>query len=229
MTLAEAPNYQDYFVIRNVGQGLWITHVMNSTCEHYDFGGELFQIKKLKKQLISQCYNKLNKLNLSHADMDHYSFLNLIYNKTQASCWSVRPQEILKNEPQGLTYCMDKDSASHILFYESYGSNKNDRSIVQQVHHFLIPGDSSIKMEKIWSQRLKYLNHPIKYLVLGHHGSRTATGENLLAQLPHLKMAFASARFLKYKHPHSETLKRLRKHHVPLIKTEDWGDIRMNY
>ena len=228
MTLALTPTYEDYFMIRNVGQGLWTTHVTNTTCEHFDFGGEIFQFQKIKKQFISQCSSKLNILHLSHTDLDHYSFLELIVHNSRNTCWGTRPPEPLKNEPPTIPYCFTH-GAHQIVFYDLKAQNKNDRSIVQKVSAFLIPGDSSIRMEKIWFKRLKTLNPPTKYLVLGHHGSRTSTGDALLIHLPELKLAIASARFQKYRHPHIQTIKKLREHQVPLIKTEDWGDIRINY
>lgn len=226
MTLATAPRHDDYFIVRYVGQGLWTTRIQNDICEHYDFGGEVFQTPKLKKQFISQCFNKLNILHLSHADWDHFAFLALIVQNSKKVCWAVRPPEPLKNEPRGIPYCQ---GSGQILFSDFNSTNRNDRSIVQQIHSILIPGDSSMKMEKIWSHHLKYAKTPIKYLLVGHHGSRTATGEDLLRELPTLKLAIASARFQKYRHPHVQTLKKLREHKVPLIKTEDWGDIRINY
>jgi len=227
MTFAFAPRHDDYFIVRYVGQGLWTTRIQNDICEHYDFGGEVFQTVRLKKQFIQQCFNKLNILNLSHGDWDHFSFLELIVKSSQKVCWGTRPPEPLRKEPYGIPYC--GQTASHIVFYDSNNTNRNDRSIVQLVNSILIPGDSSIKMEKIWSERLKTSNQVVKYLLLGHHGSRTSTGEDLLKQLPQLKQAIASARFQKYRHPHIQTTKKLREHKVPLIKTEDWGDIRINY
>jgi competence protein ComEC len=87
----------------------------------------------------------------------------------------------------------------------------------------LIPGDSTAPQEKIWS----YHGNMQKtgFLLLGHHGSRTSTSEELLSQLPHLKVAIASARFARYGHPHLEVVRRLKKYHVALLKTEDWGNL----
>ena len=38
-------------------------------------------------------------------------------------------------------------------------------------------------------------------------------------------MAIASARYAKYHHPDILTLKRLQAHHIPVLKTEDWGNL----
>ncbi|MBC7752624.1 MAG: hypothetical protein H7Z71_00185 [Moraxellaceae bacterium] len=226
LTLLQAPVRVDYFIIRDVGQGLWATRIQNDSCDHFDFGGEIFQSKKLKKQFISQCSNRKNILHLSHAHWDHYAFLDLIFQNSIKTCWAVRPPEHLINEPRGIPYC---ETAGQIIYYNSNSTNKNDRSIIQQFHSFLMPGDSSTKMEKLWQGRLRYSKPSIKYLVLGHHGSRTATGDGLLRDLPGLQQVVASARFQKYRHPHAETVKKLKKFGVPLIKTEDWGDIQINY
>jgi competence protein ComEC len=226
MTLALSPAHEDYFLIRYVGQGLWTTRIQNDICEHFDFGGEIFQAYKIKKKLIHQCFNKINMLHLSHAHWDHFAFLELIFKNSKEICWATRPPEHLKNETHKIPYCQ---RSGQVLFYDSRSTNQNDRSIVQQMDSFLIPGDSSVKMEKLWSHRLKYLKQPIKYLIVSHHGSRTATSSYLLRQLPDLKQAIGSARFNKYKHPHRQTIKKLKEHQIPLIMTEDWGDIRIDY
>lgn len=226
LTLLKAPVRVDYFIIRDVGQGLWATRIQNDTCDHFDFGGEIFQLKKLKRQFVSQCSNRKNILHLSHAHWDHYAFLELIFQNSKKTCWAVRPLEHLINEPRGIDFC---EKTGQIIFYNSDSANKNDRSIIQQVQSFLMPGDSSTKMEKLWQGRLRYSDQAIKYLVLGHHGSRTATGDGLLRDLPHLQQVIASARFQKYRHPHTQTIERLKKFGIPLIKTEDWGDIQINY
>ena len=227
MTICSQLNHEDYFIIRQVGQGLWTTRVLNDSCEHFDFGGEIFQARKLKQQFISQCFNKLNILHLSHAHMDHYAFLGLIAQNSKSICWGSRPPEYLKNNQTQIPFCK-KLGDGQIIYFNDEPLNKNDRSIIMQMNEFLMPGDSSSKIEKIWSLKLKDDHFEIKYLVLGHHGSRTATSELLIHHLPNLKMAFASARFQVYRHPDAVVIKRLRDHLVPVIKTEDWGDIKIN-
>jgi competence protein ComEC len=43
--------------------------------------------------------------------------------------------------------------------------------------------------------------------------------------MPGLRVAVASARERRYGHPHQETELILRKFRVPLLRTEDWGNI----
>ena len=87
-----------------------------------------------------------------------------------------------------------------------------------------MPGDSPIQLEKLWATDFKSITLT-RILILGHHGSRTSTGKDLLAHLPQLQFSIASARYAKYKHPHQETLNRLSEYNIPILKTEDWGNI----
>ncbi|WP_413584632.1 ComEC/Rec2 family competence protein [Bdellovibrio sp. HCB274] len=102
-------------------------------------------------------------------------------------------------------------------------ADTNAASQVVAFKRFLFPGDSPIKAESLW-QGLPWVTNA-RVLVLGHHGSRTSTSEELLDHLPVLKMAIASARWERYKHPHAEVIYRLKKRQIPLLKTEDWGNI----
>jgi competence protein ComEC len=98
----------------------------------------------------------------------------------------------------------------------------NDLSRVFQWKNILIPGDSPIKQERIWGHNSDTRS---QILILGHHGSRTSTSDTLLNHLPNLKFAIASARKSVYGHPHKEVLQRLKTHHIPLLRTEVWGNI----
>ena len=238
MTDALSPVRIDYFVIFNVGQGLWTSHVTNDYCDHYDFGGELYNSKKLKSLFFKLCASKKNRLNLSHADVDHYSFINLIIQNSKSVCWQTQAIDQLtsklitkptdksrRNTYSEIPTCKNNVLNTKIMFYSSEGPRKNDRSIVQIVDDILIPGDSTQKMERIWSPQNKENLYPVRILMLGHHGSHTSTGVELLNQLTNLKMAVASARYERYKHPSQETIARLKKYKVPLVRTEDWGNI----
>ena len=102
--------------------------------------------------------------------------------------------------------------------------DSNDKSRVILWLGFLLPGDSSQREEWRWAQEIRDLKS-IHVLLLGHHGSRTATSALLLSKLPGLRMAVASARQRKYGHPHIEVEHRLRSRHIPLLRTEEWGHL----
>jgi competence protein ComEC len=103
----------------------------------------------------------------------------------------------------------------------------NDESRVFEVSEsFLIPGDSPVRQELTWREKI-LSPEKIKFLFLGHHGSRTSTSAKLLNRLLNLKLAISSARSARYGHPHQEVLGRLKKFGVSCLQTEFWGNIKI--
>ena len=224
-------NYENLWIVWNIGQGQWVTHVEPEQCIHYDIGGDLGSYKNIQASLNKLCSLKQNRVFLSHWDFDHFSNLASLSQKMLHVCWASRPPltrdniSVQRIIALNIPPCaVDWKLSSEIKnWFPQTGKTSNDFSIVSLEEQFLMPGDSPIKQEKIWSRLMKI--HNVRVLILGHHGSRTSTGEELLQQLPRLKLAVASARLSKYGHPHSETLLRLRKNKTPVLKTEDWGSI----
>jgi competence protein ComEC len=225
--------HQNQFIIWNIGQGQWATLVEQRFCQHYDMGGEK---PPSFDQLISLCGQKKNVLYLSHWDWDHMSFIGRAQKILPALCLQIPP----RGTPQGkgrlqkhkrrilkeLPLCQQNEQIPMTIYNgnDRLSANANTYSRVLISKNILIPGDSTKQQEKIW------LHNPhlasVKGLVLGHHGSHTSTGERLLQRLPHLQWAVASARQKKYGHPHKEVIQLLKRYRVPLLRTEDWGNLR---
>ncbi|UYL07618.1 hydrolase [Bdellovibrio sp. SKB1291214] len=224
-----------YVVIWNVGQGQWITSVENCTCRHFDVGGEKFPWKKVGKL----CRDKDNLIYLSHWDWDHIGALSR-WPKSWQSCLALRPQGVSSaKKMKMLAEFKDCKTDINLPMWRGLKENnalnlrntqknlgKSDSNALSQVlrfGEFLFPGDSPIASEKSWME-LPWIAG-VRVLILGHHGSRTSTSEELLQRMPRLLMAVSSARYERYKHPHPEVLYRLRQHRIPTLKTEDWGNI----
>lgn len=229
LSLAQAPFRQDYWVVWNIGQGQWVTHVLTDECIHYDIGGEIGSIKAIKNKLLQSCGAKRNLITLSHWDLDHYVNLNAFTKIATDICWLDRPaitklnKSILTTSELAIPQCKNVDHKIQ-RWKLGKGNSTNDLSTVSYENGWLLPGDSTIKNEKNWSKEMSAIDKT-KFLVLGHHGSRTSTSDILLKRLPNLKLVIASARQRKYGHPHKETLLRLQKNKTPVLKTEDWGSI----
>ncbi len=221
---------QNFWVIWNIGQGQWVTHVTSDHCLHYDVGGEIGRFNSIKANLIKTCSDKRNHIFLSHWDTDHFIHIPQLARTFQNVCWQSQPPLNNKNNAYirqitslKIPFCKDP-------FLKTYpwkpktGTSSNDLSWVQFESGFLLPGDSTKSAEKIWSKDFKIISQT-KVLVLGHHGSRGSTSAALLNKLPKLQVAIASARKARYGHPHEEVLQRLRKNKTPVLKTEDWGSI----
>ena len=212
------------WTVWNVGQGQWTTLINAQSCHHIDMGGE-----KFPTSVIQECRYKKNSLSLSHWDLDHISWIGQFKKQISSFCLqdlpilatkSLRKQKLI----HGVSNCSQRNSMIQEVPWSMNIKNKDPNSLSRIYHtdKILIPGDSTHASEKIWA---KSLQNSFSYLILGHHGSRTSTSEALLQKLPELKQAICSSRYKKYRHPHVQTLYRLKKYRVPLLKTEDWGNI----
>lgn len=207
-----------YFVVWNVGQGSWSTMVSASECWHFDRGGEFFPGKYRKL-----CGQKRQRLFLSHWDWDHVGGVGSLDSST---CLVKRPLGSSSTRKMRLlarfSECSAPDSGV-ISWSPLLGRDSNESSHIFVAKSILIPGDSTIAAEKKWLRALPLKS--VKILLLGHHGSKTSTSQELLNALPGVRQAVSSARWRRYKHPHPEVVARLMKSRVPMLRTEDWGNI----
>lgn len=121
------------------------------------------------------------------------------------------------------------DSVSFTLLHpdttwSEWGEDLNEDSIVLLVEfrgfQALFTGDAGLEAEPRFLGRLP----GVDLLKVGHHGSRTATGDVLLDRT-HPKAAVISVGRNRYGHPAPETLGRLHRHRVPVWRTDQDGDI----
>lgn len=211
-------------VVWNVGQGQWVSFVEPERCYHFDVGGEFFPWK----QIQAACGRRENWISLSHWDWDHIGAIKhpRFGRALKQVCLFHRPLGKSSARKQALLNPLPacaKNPGALFHWYPQNHRHSNDASHVFQYKRVLLPGDSSAIQEKIWSS-LPWLPST-RILVLGHHGSKTSTSESLLARLSQTKMAVSSARWKRYSHPHPQTQMRLRKYRIPLLRTEDWGNI----
>lgn len=212
------------FVVWNVGQGSWSTLITQAHCDHFDMGGEFNPISTV----MNFCKNKENRIYLSHLDWDHISFIARGLRTFNRFCLANQPRR--KSKKSKYISRLPKCSSSKKTVEFIFSPQKNHLSENESSHVFtvsneiLIPGDSTKKMEKLWSPSLSSANK-IRTLLLGHHGSHTSTSQGLLNHLPHLAQAVASSRRRKYGHPHKSVSQRLKKNSIALLKTENWGHI----
>lgn len=230
---AVAPEYRDLWVIWNVGQGQWVTHILTDECRHYDIGGEFGSFKHVKRQLLIECGTHLNRIYLSHWDTDHFLNLPLLARALPKVCWQDRPQ-VFENKKSAqkilqlnIPFCepIAAEQSLHPLSWISSNITETNKSSHITIDNGVLnTGDSPISVERLWCTEMPGLQN-IQVLMLGHHGSRTSTGSELLGHLTGLNWAAASARMAKYGHPHAETILRLAQKSIPVIRTEIWGNI----
>lgn len=115
--------------------------------------------------------------------------------------------------------------------------NGNENSLVLHLQYgkitMLFTGDLENTGEELLAERIKNLRKkgelPACYdlLKVGHHGSRNATGEELLEVIRPRAAFCSSGKENRYGHPHAETLERLAKWGVSLYNTKDRGAVSM--
>ncbi|AHI06330.1 hydrolase [Bdellovibrio bacteriovorus W] len=207
-------------VVWNVGQGQWFTAITEGHCYHFDAGGEKVPWRKIHYH----CALRRNIVFLSHWDWDHISFLKRLRTFKNV-CLAQSPLGKSSKYKLRLIASIKPCTDSHapLTWSPSRYRNPNEASHVFLFQNWLLPGDSPKKQENIWSQKLPLSR--VRFLLLGHHGSRTSTSENLLQKLPSLSVAIASARHQRHGHPHVQVRGRLRIQQISLLRTEDWGNI----
>jgi competence protein ComEC len=228
---------KEFIVVWNVGQGQWATLKDQYGCHHFDMGGEFNPLRKV----TALCGKSKNYIYLSHWDLDHISFVGRSAQYLPNRCLVLGPLGTSSAKKMkavlALPHCAEETAfhwqeLTHLappLSLPEKGAKKSKVSsnelshVVLAENRYLIPGDSDARAEKVWDRSPSL---PLtKWLLLGHHGSRTSTSEDLLSRMPNLKVAIASARARRYGHPHLEVVALLRYHHVPLLRTEDWGNL----
>jgi competence protein ComEC len=218
-----APEPARQFIVWNVGQGQWTTFFDGETCWHVDMGGEFAPWRAA----IELCRRRENRISLSHWDADHISFVGAARSRLPNLCLLNRPLGKASVRKRRMVDAL-KTCAAPVPFAQwndAKAATTNARSWVIAWNGVLLPGDSPRTEEKKWVPALPLT--PIRILVLGHHGSRTSTSDMLLRHLPQLQMAVASSRRRRYGHPHREVVEVLRRARVPLLTTEDWGNIHI--
>lgn len=221
-------------VVWNVGQGQWVSEITDELCIHYDIGGEY----NLISQVLRKCLKKKNFILLSHWDWDHINWAPKFAVKLPQVCLLERPTGKPKANKEkhlaSIRLCSENEKILLLKYVRKIHSpdarlkQSNDLSSVfeSRLSKTLIPGDSSARQEHQWK---KNISPSSQILILGHHGSKTSSSNGLLQYLPNLRIAIASARQKRYGHPHSLVTNRLKRKKIPLLRTEDWGHLIIEY
>ena len=107
--------------------------------------------------------------------------------------------------------------------------NINNTSIVSKLifeeTSFLFTGDIYKSVEKKLIE--KKFNLDSKILKVGHQGSKTSSSEDFIRAVSPEIAIIQCGRDNKYGHPHSETLSRLEKYGIKILRTDNDGDIKI--
>ncbi|WP_334328840.1 DNA internalization-related competence protein ComEC/Rec2 [Companilactobacillus sp. HBUAS59699] len=202
---------------------------------------ELSTIPYLKRQGIS----KIDKVFLSHKDVDHIGNLNTLVDRfpiREINFGTGLEQnkiisELIVHNPQikfnSLKTGDQFEEAKikwHILWpkVRSIGENGDSLTLLANINgtKWLFTGDLDIEGEK---KIISEQNFKVDYLKAGHHGSKTSSGDDFIKQIAP-KWAFISAGVNnRYGHPNKETIETFDKNRVIHLNTADYGMIIWYY
>ena len=198
--------------------------------------------KALIPYLQARGVSQIDHLVLTHTDTDHIGDLEEVTKrfKIKEICVSqgaltkpsfVKRLRTLKRPVRTLKAGDNlpmMGSKLQVLYPNKIGDGGNNDSIVLYGKllgsSFLFTGD----LEKEGEEELmvSYPNLKASVLKAGHHGSKGSSSEAFLDQL-HPSLALVSAgENNRYKHPNDETLKRFKKRHIKVLRTDKDGAIR---
>lgn len=190
----------------------------------------------------------IDMLIVSNPDKDHYAgFIDILKSYqvgkiiepgtiSQTKTYRVLKDTMQeKNVPdilarRGMTIDLGGGAHLDILFPDRdvSGVSINEGSIVAKLVYgntsFLLDGDAPQNIEN-YLVSLDGKNLDVDVLKLGHHGSKTSSGDALLAVTSPKYAIISAGLHNKYGHPHQEVLERLAKYNIPALGTYKEGTI----
>ena len=239
-------NRSTYIKYLNVGQGDAIIIHKNTTNILIDTGGvrtynssyDKFFYQTLKPLLKKEGINKINYLIISHGDYDHMGeAINLVnnfnvekvifncgpYNDLEKELIKVLDKEKIKYYSCIKELNIDKNKLYFLQTKEYDNENDNSNVIYTELngYKFMFMGDASITTEK---EILDKYNLPnIDVLKVGHHGSRTSSGEEFINEVNPKYSIISVGKKNRYGHPNKEVLNVLKDSKI--YRTDQDGSI----
>jgi len=184
---------------------------------------------------------KLDVVVVTHADHDHAAGMAaVIRNFRPHEMWlaePANPAEVIRSLVRqadalgirvhevgaGDAHCRRGARIAILSAGEAPGSGRNESSIVMKVasrgRSALLMGDAGRDVET----RLAGHDLSADILKVGHHGSRTATGETFLGAVAPAIAAISCGRRNRFGHPHPEIIRRLERRGIRVCRTDLTG------
>ncbi len=227
----------------DVGEGLSVLVRTGKAALLYD-GGDSDASSFVVSYLQGQGITHLDYVIASHYDSDHLSGLVGVLNKFTAgtvmgpdyayNSWTyesfLRAVDgsglALTHPAVGSVYELG-DAAFTVLAPREVAEEPNNNSLVIRIvngdNGFLLTGDAQTESEEaMCASNLSLLSD---VLCVGHHGSYNATSELFLDYVLPEYAVISCGVGNDYGHPHQQTLRRLEKHGVTVLRTDELGTI----
>lgn len=225
----------------DIGQGLAILHVdPKGDGWLFDAGGRLPRGLAFSRILRLYGASRIASAFISHKNLDHYQLLR----ELDQSFPIIIPsgQEKLFREIEWLRASRTLISVKEGAFFEA---GDLDLQILAPLHHQTPPNSNEGSIVVLataprgqllltgdaghWLESRLSLPAPAPYRLLqvGHHGSKSATGDLLLASFRPAVALISAGKNNPFGHPHPHVLKRLREFNATVQVTAKAGSIRL--
>lgn len=236
----------NYILMIDIGQGDSILMHSSKYNILVDTGGVSYGESNIAKNTLIPLFKslgirKIDYLFLSHGDYDHLGeSINLINDFSVGKVYFNEGE--LNNNEREVISLLNKKKIDYFISYEgnyyeigdyklySVGtdlSDENDSSMILYGniynYSFLLTGDSSIKSEEVLLSKYNISN--IDILKVGHHGSKTSTGEVFLKKINPKYALISAGRDNKFNHPNDEVIELLNKYMIDTYITNRDGAI----
>jgi len=218
---------KEYITSIDVGQGdSTLIHLKNNKNILIDTGGNInYDISKnIISYLKSEGIKKLNYILITHGDYDHMGeAINLVENfkveKVIFNCgeFNELEKELIKVlDKKKIPYysCIKElnidNNKLYFLNNKDYGNENDNSSVIYtelNKHKFLFMGDAGVEVEKDLIEKYNLQN--IDVLKVGHHGSKTSSGEEFINEVNPKHSIISVGKNNRYGHPNKEVLNNL--------------------
>jgi len=222
-------DYKYYVYYLDVGQGDMNVIKYKDNVVVIDTGGNSFNTDyKISDNYMSFLYSvgitNIDVLILSHGDYDHMGeAINLVENfkveKVIFNCgeFNELEQDLIKalNKKKIPYYSCIKElninnNKLDFLNNKDYGNENDNSSVIYTElnnHKFLFMGDAGVEVEEDLIEKYNLQN--IDVLKVGHHGSKTSSGEEFINEINPKHSIISVGKKNRYGHPNKEVLNNL--------------------
>jgi competence protein ComEC len=203
-------------VVVQVGKHTLVYDVGPKYSDNFDAGGGI-----VAPYLYSQGVEHVDRLVVSHGDMDHAGGLTGLLEKISVDqLFAGEPQKILpairdktatKNCHQVAEWSWQSVRFQFLQFPQLARANANNHSCVLLIsygdQHILLPGDieTSIENQLIRAQQLP---EKLTLLLAAHHGSRTSSGVGFVNKMQPEIVVYSAGYRSQHGHPHPQVRQR---------------------